>query len=339
MKFFDYLKDKLYAIVLFFCFYFILLLLYFAFKLSFDLIFVASILFVSFFGLLFFIDFFRKKSFYQKLLLQIDQLDQSYLVLELLEQPHFYEGELLYQALYDINKSMIENVKSFELQMNDFKEYVEMWIHEVKIPISSFLLIAHNHKDEIPIRAIESVRKIEDYVEQVLYYVRSENAHKDYFINEVSLQKVISNVALKNKDDFLEHQIDFIVDVQKESVMTDSKWLYFILNQVVHNSIKYKDDSKSSYIKITVLEENETIVLEVLDNGIGIPSSDLKKVFEKSFTGYNGRMKARSTGMGLFIVKNLCEKLGHTISIDSKQGVYTKVSIAFFQNRYYDVLK
>ncbi len=335
MKFLDYLKDRCYAIILFFCFYFLFLMLFFVFH--FSHVFVFSILFFIFFVLLILIDYFRKKSFYQKLLFHIDQLDQSYLVLELLDCPNFYEGKLLYQALYDINKSMMEKVNSYEMGVIDFKEYIEMWIHEVKIPISSFRLMVHNHK--VNEEMVPLVKRIEDYVEQILYYVRSEHAHQDYLINEVSLQKVISHIALQNKDDFLGHRIDFIVEVHEEVVMTDSKWLSFILNQIIHNSIKYRDESKSSYIQITVKEDRETVTLEVFDNGIGIPATDLKKVFEKSFTGYNGRMRAKSTGMGLFIAKNLCEKLGHKIMIDSKQYVYTKVTIVFLKNHYYEVLK
>lgn len=339
MKFCNYSKDKWYAIILFLCFFILFLLLFFAFKIKLQLITIFSILYFLFFLLLLLIDFFRKKSFYQKLLFQINQLDQSYLISELLEEPNFYEGKLFYEALYEINKSMIENVRKYELQTNDFKEYIEMWIHEVKIPISSLILMAHNHKDTFPFKATEQMKKIEDYVEQILYYVRSENAHKDYLINEVSLDKVITTVALKNKDDLLENGIDLLVYCNKEKVFTDSKWLEFICNQIINNSIKYKDEKKQSYIKISVFKNNQSIILEIEDNGIGIRVSDIKRVFEKSFTGYNGRVGKHSTGMGLFIVENLCRKLGHKIKINSIQNEYTKVSIEFMKNEFYDVLK
>ena len=339
MKFYNYLKDKWYAILLFLFFFFLSFLLFLAFKVKIQLIIILSILYFLFFLLLLLIDFFRKKSFYQKLLFQIKELDQSYFVTALLEEPNFYEGALFYQALYEINKSMIENVRKYEFQTNDFKEYIEMWIHEVKIPISSLILMAHNYKTRFPSKAMEQMKKIEDYVEQILYYVRSENAHKDYLINEVSLDRVIKAVALKNKDDLLENEIDFIVSCHEEKVMTDSKWLEFICNQIINNSIKYKDGKKKSYIKMTVIKQKQSIKLEIEDNGIGIPASDMKRVFEKSFTGYNGRIRKTSTGMGLFIVENLCKKLGHKIEIESTQNISTKVSILFYENNYYDVLK
>jgi len=256
----------------------------------------------------------------------------------MLEKPNFYEGELLYQALYEINKSMCENVKKYERQTSDFKEYIEMWIHEVKIPISSLILMAHNNKDKIDKKVLEQISRIENDVEQVLYYARSENAEKDYLIKETSLSKVIASVALKNKDDLLEQKIDLIVENENSMVYTDSKWLEFILNQIISNSIKYKKE-KNSYIKITIKEEKEKTKLIILDNGIGIPASDIPKVFDKSFTGYNGRIRTKSTGMGLFIVKNLCDKLGHKIEISSQINEYTKIEIIFYKNNYYDVIK
>lgn len=339
MTFFNYLKDKLYAFILFTFVYGLLLLLFFAFKISYEVIIAFSIIFFIFFLSLLIIDYFRKRNFYRTLLSNIEKLDKSYLVLETINTPNFYEGELLTKALYEINKSMNENIKYFESQMIDFKEFIEMWIHEIKIPISSLILMAHNHKDNFDKTATEQIRKIENYVEQVLYYVRQEKAEKDYLINEVSLDKVITKVALKNKDDFLENKIDLLVDNINCKIYTDSKWLEFIINQIINNSIKYKRENINSYIKISLKEETDKIILIIEDNGIGIPASDISRVFEKSFTGINGRKTFKSTGMGLFICKNLCNKLGHKISIESKIRKYTRVYITFFKNEYFEVVK
>lgn len=338
MKFSLFLRDKIYSVCLFFLTHFSIMLLLFAFKIDFTLIVVLSIILIVFYILILLIDYFRKKSFYDHLLLNVERLDKSYLVLETLSTPKFYEGQLLWNALYDINKSMNENVKHLELQINDFKEYIEMWIHEVKMPISSLILIAHNDKKMCDKRLLEQIRRMENYVDQVLYYVRQDNAEKDYLINNVSLDKIISQVALKNKDDLLENKVDLIVTDVNVTVLTDSKWLEFILNQIINNSIKYKKD-KCSYIKIKATDEDSKIVLMIEDNGIGIPSQDILRIFEKSFTGYNGRIKTKSTGMGLFIARNLCRKLGHDISVVSEQNKYTRIYITFFKNRYYDVLK
>lgn len=284
-------------------------------------------------------EFFRKKKFYDTLISNVNELDKAYLVLETLECPNFYEGKLLYQNLYEINKSMNENVHSLKRQVDDFKEYIEMWIHEVKIPISSLMLLSHNHKDKYDKKSIQLMLRIEDYVEQVLYYVRAENVEKDYFIKKTFLSKVVSNVALKNKDDLLENEVEFLTDNLNIYVLSDSKWLEFILNQLINNSIKYRDNSKKSYIKIWAEDSESKTKLYIEDNGLGIDSNDLPRVFDKAFTGANGRIHSQSTGMGLFIVKSLVSKLGHVIEIESKSGEYTKVILSFSKNTFYDVAK
>ena len=119
-------------------------------------------------------------------------------------------------------------------------------------------------------------------------------------------------------------------------VLTDAKWMEFMLNQIVNNSIKYKDKTKAeSYIKMSAAEDKKCVVLEILDNGIGINASDLPRVFDKSFTGENGREFSKATGMGLYIVKKLCDKLGHAITIESVKGEYTRVKITFYKNDFY----
>lgn len=339
MRFSKYLRDKLYAIVLSLIAFGILLLIFFAFKVDNGVImaslFVLGTLFIS----LFLIDYLRKKKFYTDLLSNIEVLDKSYLVLETLVKPEFYDGELLYQALYEINKSMSENVNKITEQWLDFKNYIEMWIHEVKIPLATLILIINNHKDKFDKKVQTQLKRLEDYVDQVLYYVRSENAEKDYLIKETDLPKVIKNVGLKNMDDLLENKIDYNARNVNVKVLTDSKWLEFILGQIINNCIKYKRDIAGSYIKISVRDEKNKTTLIVEDNGIGIKESDLKQVFNKTFTGENGRTKGKSTGMGLFIAKNMCDKLGHKIEIESALNKYTRVYISFAKDKYYEVLK
>lgn len=339
MKLSEYLKDKLYAVFLSSISLVIILLIFFAFKIDKEVTISIILILIILLILLFLIDYLRKKKFYTDLLSNILSLDKGYLVLETITKPEFYEGKLLYQALYDINKSMNENVKIIEEQWNDFKQYVEMWIHEVKIPLATLVLMSNNHKDKFDKKSQAQLKRLEDYVDQVLYYVRSENAEKDYLIKEIDLSKVIKNVGLKNMDDLLENKIDYNVDNIHIKVLTDSKWLEFILGQIVNNSIKYKRNINNSYIKIFVKDERDKATLIVEDNGIGIKKSDLKQVFNKSFTGENGRIKSKSTGMGLFIAKNMCEKLGHKIKIESQENKYTRVYIIFAKNKYYEVLK
>lgn len=260
--------------------------------------------------------------------------------METLSEPSFYEGKIIYDVISDIDKSMVENVKKYYHATQDFKEYVEMWIHEIKLPIASMTLILHNYKEKYPDvteRMTHHVNRVNNYLEQILYYVRSENAQKDYIISDCRLSKLIAAVAVKNKDDILENNIDFQVENADADVCTDSKWLEFILNQIISNSIKYRDEKKTdgSIIKIYVVKNDKSTVINIYDNGIGISSADLPRIFDKSFTGENGHAYSKATGMGMYIVKNLCEKLGHKITIESVKGEYTLVSIEFFKNDFY----
>ena len=339
MKFNSFLKDRLYSFVTALFSYFIILLVLLAFKSDKSIIIAITIILLVTYILLFLTDFFRKQKFYTDLLTNIENLDKAYLVLETLNRPEFYEGELLCQALYEIDKSMNENVRIEKEQLLDNKEYIEMWIHEVKRPLASLVLTLNNQKNILDRKTKNILKRLEDYVDQVLYYVRSENAEKDYFIKEVDLSKVIKNVGIKNMDDLLDNKVEFIVDKTNYKVFTDSKWLEFILNQIINNSIKYKRNIDNSYIKIYVKDNLDTTVLIIEDNGIGIKTSDIRQVFDKTFTGTNGREKTTSTGMGLYIAKNLCKKLGHKIEIESKENEYTRVFITFAKNKFYDVLK
>lgn len=169
MKFSLFLKDKMYVILLFLGLFTLTILFLLAFKVDKSLLYVICFLEFLYVGSILCIDFFRKQKFYNTLLENINSLDKAYLVLETLEKPTFYEGKLLTSALYEINRSMIELVNTLEEQTNDFKEYIEMWIHEVKIPIASLILMAHNHKDKLDKKMLEQMHRIDTYVEQVLY--------------------------------------------------------------------------------------------------------------------------------------------------------------------------
>ena len=322
MKLNKYLKDKLPEIIVFIIFYSLITIILLAFKSQKELnIFILFLLLIM--GLIIIsIDYLRKRNFYNSLLTNIKNLDQKYLLIE------FINKQIFYEILYETNKAYIENLNNYKKNINSYKEYVEAWIHEVKLPISTIVLLSHNNKLGNKIKS--PLKKLDNYIDQILYYVRSENAEKDYIIKENNIKKIINNVLLKNKDDILEQNIDLKVEVSEEKVLTDSKWLEFIINQIINNSIKYKKE-KNAQIKITYKNN----ILEIYDNGIGIKESDIPRVFDKMFTGENGRNKAKSTGMGLYIAREMCKKLGHKILVESKKDEYTKIEIIFGKNEHY----
>lgn len=337
----DYLQDKLGSIFIILIGLVISILLLNAFKVDNSLKVALVIIYFSVVIICFSYDFLRKYWFYNTLVKTIEGLDKKYLVTEMINEPNFLEGKIFYQALYEINKDYLEEIKKYNLSTNDFKDYVEMWIHEAKIPIASLVLLNHNHQGEIASKYGIQIRKLDNYIDQILYYVRSNNLENDYIIKERFLKDIVKLAALKNKDDLLFNNVSFRVDVHDEKVLTDSKWLEFVLNQIINNAIKYKKskedlkENEESYIKIKALEDKEKVVLKIYDNGIGIAKEDLPRVFEKAFTGTNGRKVSKSTGMGLYIAKSLCNKLGHTLEIASVRGEYTCLTITFFKNDFY----
>ena len=169
-------------------------------------------------------------------------------------------------------------------------------------------------------------------------YPNYETLVVDYLIKKCDLNQIIKNVIKKNQDSLLYQNIAIKIKNIEATVLSDSKWLEFIINQIISNSIKYHGES-DCLISFNVIQNKNHISLEILDNGIGIKDSELPYVFDKSFTGENGRLVSSATGMGLYIVKNLCHKLGHQIAIESKQGKYTKVIIDFNNEDYYKVVR
>lgn len=352
MKFGAYMRDKMYAIVGWVLMLMVVGLILVAFKVEVAAIIAVLVIFALGGAMVLAVEYWRKRKFYRELLGKIEQLDQAYLVLETMWEPEFYEGRLMWQALKAVDKSMTENVRRERERGRSFREYVEMWIHEVKRPLANLELVVENlwksleiteekrndEKIEAERKMRRNMRELVRQVEQVLYYVRSEDAEKDYLIRETELAEVVKKVGMRNMDDLLDNGVALEVEKIDAKVYTDAKWLEFVLNQIVNNSIKYRR-KKGAWVKIRTKREKKWTILEVEDNGIGIPARDLPMVFEKTFTGENGRKGAASTGMGLYIAKNLCEKLGHKIEVESEVGKGTTVRLIFAENEFYEVAK
>ena len=331
-----YIKEKKENIILFIILVIILLFLLDLFGVNKYL----TIMILSLLSIYFIVDFFtfylKRKKYYDNFLNNLNLLDKKYLILETLEEPEFLDGKFFYDALYKIDKSMMENINNYRNETEDFKEYVEMWIHEIKIPIAGLMLMYHNNKT-VNKNFLDQLNSLDNLTDQILYYVRSNYAEKDFLIKEASMDKIINEVLLKNKDSILENHIDVTVDVKNIKVLTDSKWLVFILNQIINNSIKYCDKNRKSYIMFYIEDNEKETTLHIKDNGIGVNASDLKHVFDKSFTGENGRKMRNSTGFGLYISKKLIEKLGHKISATSEENKYFEITITFGKNNLYKI--
>lgn len=325
MKFIDYLKEKALLIIT----YLIILIIIFLILSVFDLILPAKVLvlfLLCIFGLIFIFEgFYKRKIFYNELFEIINNIDNKLLITETMPTPYFIDGKIIKEIMKQTDKYKIDEINKYKFKEEDFKSFIEMWIHEIKTPLSTIKLICENNQNEITNSISEEASKINNYIEIMLFYSRSQALEKDYLIKETNLNDIINKVILNNKKSFIYKNINLDIKDTNINVKSDSKWLEFILNQIISNSIKYID--KNPKISIFTKQSKENIKLYIVDNGIGISKSDLPRVFDKGFTGQNGRKKYNSTGLGLYLVKELCNKLGHKVEIKSNDK--TEVIITF----------
>lgn len=334
MKFSMFIKDKIFniGIILFALVTVEIFLIIYNFGTLVKIYTFVSILVAFFLSLL--IEFYNKKNYYDELFAKLDELDKKYLIVELLKQADFIEANFLKIILQECNKSMLEDVNYYKHLQDEYKEYIELWIHEVKIPIATSKLIIENNRNSITSSIDEEIDKIDEYIEQALFYARSNSVEKDYIIRKINLREVVNTVIKKNKKQFISLKIKLDVKDIKREIYVDSKWVIFILNQIMSNSIKYLDKEEKN-ITIYSEENKENVVLYIKDNGLGIKESEVSRVFEKGFTGSNGRKNLKkSTGMGLYLSKKLCDKLGLAVSLTSSEGIGTTVKIIFPKNSY-----
>lgn len=283
------------------------------------------------------IEYFKRKKFYNNLLNMLEELDEKYLITEIIKTPNFLEGQIFKNSLEQIDKSMLENVNKYKYMTEDYKEYIELWIHEIKIPIATSKMVIENNKNEVTKSIDEELDKVENYIEQALFYARSNTVEKDYYIRKVVLKEIVNESIKKNKSSLIQEKISIDIHELDIEVNTDNKWIVFILNQIIQNSIKYRK-KENSVIEIYANQGKENVILYIKDNGIGIKQGEITRVFEKGFTGTNGRLSnKKSTGIGLYLCKKLCNKLGIGIELNSVQNEGTEVKLVFPKDSYIEL--
>lgn len=273
--------------------------------------------------------YWKRKRQMKKLLDMAEQLSERYLISEVMELPEQAEDQVYYQLLKMAGKSMLERIGAVERERLEYKEYIEQWIHEIKTPITAMKLLCENHRTDWTKELLLELEKTNRFTEQALYYARSEHTEKDYSVREISLSGVVHSAIADNKYLLRQNNVMITVDEMEHKVYTDDKWVRFILDQIISNAVKYCTDQPT--LHFFTVKKNDKIVLSIEDNGIGIPQSDLPRIFEKGFTGQNGRTIHSSTGIGLYLCKRLCDKLGIEISACS-QGKGTTISLSFHIN-------
>ncbi|MFF2793744.1 sensor histidine kinase [Lysinibacillus xylanilyticus] len=274
------------------------------------------------------VELIKCKSYYNEINGILENLDKKYLLPEVVKETNFMHGEKLNSILKEISRDMHENVKYYRDMQADYREYIETWVHEIKTPIASTKLIIENNQNEVTKKIDSQIDRIEGFVEQVLYYSRSNDVSKDYIIKPINLNDVVRTVIKRNYRDFIHKKIKLDIKDINEIINSDGKWAEFIINQIIGNAIKYSNNEEP-VIRIYSTKKANAVLLTIADNGVGIIDKDIGRVFEKGFTGENGRKFSKSTGMGLYLCEKLCSKLGLKISIESEVNKGTSVTLLF----------
>ncbi|EPZ9216386.1 HAMP domain-containing histidine kinase [Clostridium perfringens] len=277
-------------------------------------------------------DYLRKKQYYDEIKENMESLDKKYLISEVIEEGTFTESKLIYEVICKSNKAMNDEIGEFKRGINDYREYIELWVHEIKTPIATCKLLIENNESPLTESIGEEVCKLENYIDQALFYTRSNTLEKDYIIKEMSLSSCVNKVLNNNADSLIKKKVKISLGDLEKQVYSDSKWIEFILGQIISNSIKYMNKEHKE-LKIYCNENSKYVILNIEENGAGISEKDISRVFDKGFTGENGRKFGKSTGIGLYLCKKLCKKLGLDITLISEEGKFTRVSIIFPINR------
>lgn len=256
-----------------------------------------------------------------------------------MRRPGFMEGDVAASAVIAVARAANDTIGALAAEQSDYREFVETWVHETKTPLAAASLMLENRADQ----DLESLRieldHIDNYVEQALFYARSGSVEKDYVIQGVPLDRVVKEAVRSRASQLISTGMS--VDLSglgsaPPVVPCDAKWVVFVLGQLIDNAVRYRVLDKSRkptlFFSACTLGEgtaSERVELEVRDNGCGIAAADIGRVFEKGFTGSNGRDRKKSTGIGLFLARRLCDKMGLAIGIASEDGCWTSVTVTF----------
>lgn len=323
----DYLTDNIFAVICFFITDLLVLSMLWLIETSIIFIVFLEVIFIISFLVPFIWNYWRKYNYYNKLLSLLDNLDEKTLLAEIIDKPSFLDGKILYNILRRSNKYQNDKISEIEQRNLEYREYIDRWVHEIKTPITSVRLIVENEKNTTTLRIDDELRKIDNFVEQVLYYSRSTAIEKDFRIEKITLRTIVNNVLKNYSKEIIQAGGHLDIKSLDIPIYTDIKSCVFIIGQVISNSIKYR--KSNFHLRIYSQIQKNNVSLIIYDNGIGISSSDLLRVFDKGFTGENGRRFSRSTGIGLYLCKKLCDKMNIDLNINSIKGKGTTVSLSF----------
>lgn len=245
---------------------------------------------------------------------------------------YYFEVKLIKDIVRLKNDEMKAGIKEVKSALDEVNDYITKWVHEVKIPLSVCELIADKIEEtEESDQLILEIDRIRFLINQVLYTSRASSYSEDLQISEINIDKVVKEAVKRNTAFFISKNISLKLGNIKYSVLSDEKWITYIIDQLINNACKYVPEGGSGEIEIYAEEEEKAVKLYVKDNGIGIKKKDIGRIFDRGFTGENGRSLSKSTGMGLYLSKKIANKLSHAIFVESEEDIGTKFTICFYK--------
>ena len=240
-------------------------------------------------------------------------------------EPLSLEAEAYQQALQDMERSHMLAQNEVHAKQKEYYDFIVSWFHEVKTPISVIRLM---QQTEVEPRSLEEqVTRIEQYVDQALYYAKLDSFNQDYDLVNRDLEPLVKDAVKSCSKAFIAKKIRLALDVGPTVVQSDTKWLHYIVSQLLTNSLKYTPANGEVVIAARADDKEKQLVIR--DSGIGIEPRDLPRIFNRGFTGTNGRIHMKSTGMGLYLAQELSKKLGHYITCVSEPGRFTEMTVHF----------
>ncbi|KLE14288.1 ATP-binding protein [Clostridium sp. C8] len=241
------------------------------------------------------------------------------------------EEEIIYKVIDNKDKKYDFKTKEYDEKLSDMEEYISKWVHEIKLPITALNIISEDIEDYTVASSVKNeTEKINFLVNSIIYGSRATVASEDIFIKEENLGNIVKK-SIKNNSFFLiKNKMEVVTSNLNYNIYSDGKWIIYVIDQLINNAIKYSKEKGK--IEFYAEDNREYIKLCIKDNGIGIEKEDIERIFNKGFTGSNGRNKVyKSTGMGLYFTKKVLNKLEHEISVESIKGEYTLFNIYFYK--------
>lgn len=273
------------------------------------------------------VDFFRQRARLLELENILESLDRKYLFMECVPPPKNLYERHLFDLTRRAGRAMTGAVSDAQAAQREYREYVEQWVHEIKAPITAARLICRELDGKTRRKLMAELAQIEAYVERALFYARAENTEQDCLLRQVNLGKIVAQAVENHRSLLIQSGVRVETEGLDCTVYTDEKWAVFILGQLLQNAFRYR--GTEPVITLSAKPLGKQVQLAVRDNGIGIPAHELTRVFDRGFTGSNGRSRGGATGMGLYLCKKLASFLDLGLHIASQEGEGTTVMLTF----------